>query len=187
MARAHAEPLVVGENRECSRDLGSVVERLAHAHEHHVANVGHSKLGRKPPRLDELKQNFLGTQVPNQAHGARQTEPATANTPDLSGETNRGAATLWDEYGFDARSILEANAKLGRPVRGSGARIDRGLGHAAHLREAAARPRLEAEQGISSRAQLGKRRFRPTGAPEKPGEFRRGVRPGRDDRRRRHV
>lgn len=87
-----------------------VVQRLAHAHEHHVADRRHAV------RERELLEDLAAAQVGDDAHGARGAERAPHLAADLRRHAQRVAALVAHDHGLDRVPVLQAQQHLDRAV-----------------------------------------------------------------------
>ncbi|KAI9913313.1 hypothetical protein PsorP6_004972 [Peronosclerospora sorghi] len=77
-----------------------IIERFVHAHEHDVAN------GREARGVHHLLQDLATRQVGTHAQCPRGTERTLHLTPDLGAHTERRAAVMTQDHGFDVMVIL---------------------------------------------------------------------------------
>ena len=98
---------------QCRDHRVVVVERLAHAHEHHVAKAFFGIDGfQNPAYVKHLCDDFPWPQMPDEAHLPGRTEDTTHRATRLRANTNRVPARVGHQHGLDRLAIAQAQQEL---------------------------------------------------------------------------
>jgi len=119
--RANGDPMLretgatdIGDGGESFHHGIVIVQGLAHAHEHQIAQFLAVVALENALDVEHLCDDFTGAQVSGEAHLSRGTKHTTHGAADLRADTGSETAVVAHQHGFDGFAIAEFQQKLAR-------------------------------------------------------------------------
>ena len=112
--RAQVYAAIIGDDAQSLHDGIVIVQGLAHAHEHQVAQPGLAHALQQPLSMQHLGDDLTRSQVAHETHLAGGAEDAAHRAARLSAQTGGEAPWIAHHHGLDLLAIIEPQEQLAR-------------------------------------------------------------------------